>query len=328
MPKNISIIIPNYNGKHLLKQYLPSVFLAVKNAGLPYEIIVVDDCSTDDTIVFLQQTYPTIILLVNPANKGFSYSCNQGIAIAQNDVILLLNSDVELSPHYFNQQLQYFDYNDTFGVMGRIMSADRQKIEDAARLLSFKGSRLKVNQFYYSANPTDKTVYTAYLSGANALVCAKKLKELGGFNEIYSPFSGEDVDLSLRAWQLNWKCYYEHQSVCYHKVSASTKTQIKSNFIKQVYYRNRIVLLSIHLNGFRAKVYPLAQFFCELIPKMLLLKFWFLESYLQYLSLTSEIEKSRADLVQLKLRYNSTVTLSNVMATINTSVSQKSIIKV
>ncbi|WP_231460453.1 MULTISPECIES: glycosyltransferase family 2 protein [unclassified Pedobacter] len=325
MQKSVSIVIPNYNGKHLLENYLPSVFTAAQNAKTDFEVIVIDDGSKDDSISFIQQVYPNIKLLVNDKNRGFSYTCNHGIREAKYELILLLNSDVKLTPDYFEQQWRYFEKPDTFGVMARIMSVDGSKIEDAARLLYFSGCRIKASKFYYSENPTDDNVYTAYLSGANALVDAKKLKELGGFDEIFSPFSSEDFDLSLRAWQLGWKCYYEHQSVCYHHVSGSTKTQIKSNFIKKIYYRNRFLLQAIELNGLRLTLLPLHLLFAEIIPKILTGKYWIWNALQEYKDLKIEIEASRNRLSNLKKKNNSTIDVSGIMQIINQSLEGKNI---
>lgn len=325
MQKSISIVIPNYNGRHLLEKYLPSVFTAAENAGTAFEIIVIDDGSKDDSISFIQSTYNNVKLLINDKNRGFSHTCNYGIREARYELVLLLNSDVKLTPDYFHHQWKYFNKPDTFGVMARIMSFDETRIEDAARLLYYGGCRIKANKFYYSENPTDEHVYTAYLSGANALVDANKLKELGGFDEIYSPFSSEDFDLSLRAWQLGWKCYYEHQSSCFHHVSGSTKTQIKSDFIKKIYYRNRYILQGIHLQGFRKTLYPVQQIFTELIPKLLTGKTWVWSSYRDYLAHKNQIQASKERLTALKQKHQSLLNIDGVMELINQSLSNKKI---
>lgn len=130
MQKSVSIIIPNYNGKHLLEQYLPSVFTAAQNAGTEFEIIVIDDGSKDDSISFIKENYKEVKLLINDQNRGFSYTCNHGIREAKHELILLLNSDVKLTPDYFEHQWKYFNKPDTFGVMARIMSFDESRIED------------------------------------------------------------------------------------------------------------------------------------------------------------------------------------------------------
>src|SRR5690554_4898367 len=115
--KSLSILIPNYNGRKLLAEFLPHTFIAAKNSKLPFEIIIVDDASTDDSVAFIKSEYPEIILHINPINQGFSKSCNAGICIAKNPLLLILNSDIKLSPTYFLNQLKYFDISSTFGVM-------------------------------------------------------------------------------------------------------------------------------------------------------------------------------------------------------------------
>ena len=83
MGPSISVVIPTYKGKALLAQNLPSVFHALEQATTIFEIIVVDDASLDDTAAFLQEHYPSIKLLSNETNKGFSPTINKGIFAAQ-----------------------------------------------------------------------------------------------------------------------------------------------------------------------------------------------------------------------------------------------------
>ncbi len=148
--KSISVIIPNYNGRHLLQAYLPYTYEAIKKAGTIYEVIIVDDCSTDGSVEFIRAAYPQVNLVVNPENKGFSYACNRGIEIAKCELILLLNSDVKLMPDYFEHQWKFFLRWDTFGVMGRIIDMEGDHIQDAARIPKFNGLQLKTDYFYYT----------------------------------------------------------------------------------------------------------------------------------------------------------------------------------
>ena len=326
MKKSVSVIIPNYNGKHLLELYVPSVIAALRFSEIVYEIIIVDDQSKDDSADFIRNTYPEIKLLVNDENRGFSYTCNQGIAIAGMDLTFLLNSDVRLTPDYFESQWKYFEDSETFGVMGRIMNKEGTRIEDAARILFYKGCRIKANRFYYSSNPEDK-LYTAYLSGANALVDTHKLKELGGFDEIYSPFTSEDSDLCTRAWMLGWKCYYEHQSICYHQVSGSIRTQVKSDFMKKVYFRNRFIFHDLYLTGFRASIWPAYLILLELLPKLVTGKMWILKSYRDYKQTKQDIRESAAKFNKLKKAHQSSLQTSDIMQIINRSLKGKPIIR-
>lgn len=321
---SISVILPNFNGKHLLEMYLPATIEALIHSKISYEIIVIDDCSTDDSISFIKQNYPQIILLKNEVNSGFSYTCNQGISIATKDLILLLNTDVKLTANFFEQQLKYFDKEDTFGVMGRIMSMDGNKIEDAARLPYFKGSKFKANKFYY-INEQDNSTLTCYLSGANALVKREKLLMLNGFDEIYSPFYFEDFDLGLRAWRMGWKLYYEHEAVCYHQVSSSTNKLNKSNFVQITYNRNSFILQSIHLQGLKLLTWHLQLFTVTLIGHLFKGEFWIFKSLKGFIAKKSEIKKSRKNLQLLQQKDNINNGLSNIITEIKKSLIGKKV---
>ena len=276
--KSVSIIIPNYNGRQLLEAYLPFTLEAVKIAGIVYEIIIVDDCSTDDSVKFIELAYPAVKLIINTENRGFSYSCNRGLDASQHELILLLNSDVKLLPDYFEHQWKYFLSWDTFGVMGRIIDMEGDHIQDAARVPKFNGFKVKTDYFYYT-NDQSNRLFTFYLSGANALINAAKLKQIGGFYEIFSPFYCEDMELSIRAWRLKWKCYYEHRAVCRHQVSASTKNYQTAEWVKSVYYRNRFYVHAIHLDGLALAAWYFQITFIDLIPKLLIGQKWIWESY-------------------------------------------------
>lgn len=323
--RNVSIIIPNYNGADLLKQYLPYTFAAADHADVDYEVIVVDDASTDDSIAFVEAHYPQVVLVKNATNRGFSSSCNEGMKVAQYDLLLFLNSDVKLSPDYFEHQWTYFEQEDTFGVMGRIMSMDQQRMEDTARYPNFMGYRIKATSFFYS-NDKEPSIPTTYLSGANALVDAKKMKAMGGFDPIFSPFYAEDLDLGLRAWRAGWKCFYEHQSVCYHQVSTTTKNHCTKDWVKEIYYRNRFLVHAIHLEGISFWMWYLHVLFLEVLPKLLIGKFWILRSYRQFLSQSKAIARSKKQLSQLMKRNKSSFSLFEVKKIITLEMKGKEII--
>lgn len=322
--KSISIIIPNYNGRKLLEMYLPYTLTAIANAGVNHEIIVIDDASTDESVAFIRTSYPQVNLIVNPHNKGFSYSCNRGIEAAGNELILLLNSDVKLTPDYFEHQWKYFAADDTFGVMGRIIGMDDDNIQDAARIPKLNGLKLKTDYFYYTTNPADR-LYTFYLSGANALIDAQKLKSIGGFFEIFSPFYCEDMELCLRAWRLNWKSYYEHAAVCRHQVSASTKNYKTTRWVKTIYYRNRFYMHAIHLNGIALIGWFLQITFIDMLPKLLTGKWWLWGSYVSLIKNRHEIKNYKEKVSDLLKTNNNHTTIFEVINKIRNSVKDKSV---
>ena len=89
-----SIIIPNWNGRELLEQCLPSVVEAVRSGGEGHEIIVVDNHSTDDSVPFLKANYPEVKVLELDRNRGFAGGCNAGAAASQSEIIVFLNNDM------------------------------------------------------------------------------------------------------------------------------------------------------------------------------------------------------------------------------------------
>jgi GT2 family glycosyltransferase len=324
--KSISVVIPNYNGKHLLERNLPSVFEALEHAKIDYEIIVVDDYSKDDSIEFIEKNYPQIHVISTNQNKGFSATCNQGIKEAKNDLILLLNTDIELNPSFFESQFKYFELPDTFGVMSKIIGAKNEEVQDTARYLNYSGFKIKSNNFFYVKDENFLTP-TAYLSGANALVDAKKMKKIGGFDEIFSPFYCEDFELGLRAWRLGWKCYYDPKSFCIHDHSSTTKNYRTRNWVKAIFFRNRMLVHAIHLSKSKFVFWLLQITFFDLLFMWLGLKFYFYKSFSMFLNSINNIRYSRKRLNELMVEHNSKMSIDEVIIKMDEMLAGQTIIK-
>jgi len=314
--KSVSVVIPNYNGAHLLQKNLPSVIRALDFIQVEYEIIVVDDCSKDDSVLFIQTNYPAIKLIRNEKNGGFSISCNRGIELADKELILLLNTDIELTENYFEGQFKYFEKDDTFGVMGKISGAKYGEVQDTARYITQSGFKIKANNFYYVEDP-DFWTPTAYLSGANALVDSKKIKAIGGFNELFSPFYCEDFELGLRAWRLGWKCFYHHASYCMHEQSATTKNFKTKNWVKSILFRNRLFVHSIHLEKKDRIFWGLQIIFFDCMFLWIGFKFYFYKSVYLFLCSRTQLKKSRTEMGILMKKYHSSRSVEDVAQEIN-----------
>lgn len=302
--KSISVIIPNYNGRHLFEKYFKHNFDYFQSLPTDVEVIVVDDASTDDSVAYLKEHYEgRIVLIEKQVNSGFSDTCNRGLERATKELVFLLNTDVVLTHDYFEKQYRYFDYPDTFGVMGRILGMDDEIIREAARSPKLLGRKIKSNDFFRIA---DQSVFTPtfYLSGAIALIDTQKLKALGGFNEMFGPYYCEDQELSIRAWRLGWKCYYEHQAVCRHEVSASTKNHQVRNKIKRTLFRNRYYMHYLHLNGLDLFLWHLQVLVCDVIGGALFGQFFKVKAYLDFI-------KNLKSLRAKKMEFNSEMELQH-----------------
>lgn len=297
----ISVVIPNYNGRYLLEQILPSVLEALQNTNFSYEIIVSDDKSTDDSVSFIQNTYSQIIVLANEINRGFAPTINKGIFVARHSHLLLLNSDVKLTPDFFSVLIRYFDKDDTFGVMSRIIGWDNDNIQDGGKYPSFHGLKIKTSGNYIPLQEDPgQWLYSMYLSGANAFVDRKKVLQLGAFNEMFAPFYAEDYELSVRAWRFGWKCYYDHETICRHKESVTIKSNAKKNLVNKIYYRNKMYLHALHLPGSLLVLWHLQLIF-ECIFNLIVLRFYFIQSVFQYVSHWSVIFGKRKAFNQLAI---------------------------
>ena len=294
--EGISVIIPNYNGQVLLPQVLPTVLAALKTAGLPWEIIIADDCSTDGSLALLKKEFTQIKIVQNIVNSGFSITSNNGIKAAAYDWVLLLNSDVKLEQGYFEPLLKYTTKPGVFGVMGRIIGWTDAQIQDSAKYPLRHGAKIKTSGNYLLENEQEmgEGLYTMYLSGANAFMNKKLFLEIGGFNELFSPFYVEDFELCLRAWRLGYTCYYDHNAICRHKTSTTIASTTKKESIRKIYNRNKMYLHAIHLNN-GERIWWFAQLFLESIVQILTLKGYYFKALFLFISSYKKVCASRKD---------------------------------
>ncbi|MDP9229943.1 MAG: glycosyltransferase family 2 protein [Bacteroidota bacterium] len=323
--QSISVVIPNYNGRILLQEIIPPLIDALQYTRHAYEIIVVDDCSNDDSVHFLSNQYPLIKVLQNNANKGFAPTMNKGIFAAQHNYLFMLNTDVKLNEDYFMHLFRYFERGDTFGVMGRITAWDNDNIEDGGKYPSFHGAKIKTSGNYVPIeSAAENWLYSMYLSGANSLVSREKVLELQGFDEIFAPFYVEDFELSLRAWRLGWRCYYEDKSICRHRVSSTIKSKNSKRFIETIYNRNKMFLHALHLSGLSLFRWYLQTFF-EVLFQCLLGRLWYAKAFIDFIANKKKIKSSKNIFEQLCRKHKKNISTKEVTATIIRALQKKQI---
>jgi GT2 family glycosyltransferase len=236
--------------------------------------------------------------------------------------VFALNSDVWLSAHYFDTLLQYFDDNNTFGVMGKIIDLEGDKIQDGAKYPQKKGFQIKstLNFLLKDIEPGFK-VPTFFLSGANALMDRHKLFQIMAYNEIYAPFYVEDVDLSLKAWRMGWKCYFDEKAICRHPVSVTIGKHNRKNFIKTTSIRNQMILQELHLDGFELVGWRLQLLF-NVLTKWITLNTRFYNAFFQLISKWNLVQKSKAEFNTLLNNHGKSKRISQVISEIKNSIAQ------
>ena len=254
---SISVILPNYNGKNLLEQNLPSIYAALEHANVNYEIIVSDDCSSDDSINFLKNTYPNIKVFSTDTNMGFSGNCNNGIKNATQTLTCVTNTDVNFDINYFKNALPYFSDKNLFAVKGKIINyADNPEnittIDETCLTYIKRGIIRFKCDIKPDNNKISKDIGGQYVGlGCCFIANTQHLKTIGGFYEIFSPYYWEDSDLAITALEKGYSLIYVKDCVVHHnhgstisKTQSSLKRKIISN-------RNKFIFSWLHLSGLK-----------------------------------------------------------------------------
>lgn len=140
----ITVVIPNYNGAHLLRKNLPTVIAALAVYDAECSIIVVDDGSVDDSLAVLKQEFPDVKIVIHKKNQGFAEAVHSGVNAADTELLFLLNSDVAVQPDIFRPLVAYFDDVSTFSVNPLIYDEQGKEKRHSWNLRQFKSGVLKL----------------------------------------------------------------------------------------------------------------------------------------------------------------------------------------
>lgn len=242
---DISIIIPNYNGKEILRKNLPKVIVAssqYKNGKV--EIIIPDDASSDGSNEFIQEFITSIkekhiigktIANFDREKGGFSANVNRGVKIATGDILILLNSDVAPHKDFLEYLLPHFANDLVFAV-----GCMDESVEGDRTVLRGRGiGKWKKGFLVHQAGELGKED-TLWVSGGSGAFRRSIWDKLGGLYNIYNPFYWEDIDLSYRARKAGFLTLFESRSRVVHEHSkGAIKTLYKPFRVQKTVYRNQ-----------------------------------------------------------------------------------------
>lgn len=216
-----SIVILSYNTLDYLQVCIASIRRHTARGS--YELIIVDNASTDGSAQWLreeQQRADDIRVIFNSQNAGFPKGCNQGMGIARGDEILLLNSDTIVTPHYLDNMLRALYADERNGAVSCATNhiSNNQQVDtdgytDLDGLERFAAA-------YNHSDPT-KWQYRTMLVGFCFLVRYSTYKEIGEFDEAFSPGNYEDSDYSMRLLQAGYHLIFASDTFIHHFGSAS-----------------------------------------------------------------------------------------------------------
>lgn len=250
---NVSIVIPTWNGRHLLERFLPSVVRAAEvyraASGAEVEVIVVDDGGTDDTPYWLALEHPGAVeLLMRKHNEGFAHACNTGFAHARHPVIVLLNNDVEAAENAIAPLVGHFASPDVFAVAALTTNLETGEASGVGKIGSFSRGFLRVHASYCPPEGAHGEFPSIFASGGAAAFSSDGLRALGGFDTLYAPFYWEDVELSYRAWKRGWRVLFEPRSRVRHQVSSTIGKTYRRGEVRAIEHRNRLLAHWVNLH--------------------------------------------------------------------------------
>ncbi len=228
---NISVVIPVYKKIPDFIKNLKTNIEFLKDC----EIIVVNDDPTESLASYLLD-FKQIILIENKQNLGFAPTVNVGFAQVKNPYVLLLNSDVVLEDNTFKKALEHFKDKTVFAV------SFAQKEKDGT--LVGKNTIYWNNGFFQHSKSTNfNEGINGWAEGGSCLIDTNKFRYLNGFDEMYSPFYWEDIDLSYRAWKQGYNVLFDPTVVVEHHHESTIGSYFKKQLIIQIAYRNQLLFI-------------------------------------------------------------------------------------
>lgn len=240
----IDIIIPNFNGAHLVRENLSKVLKSLES--YKGKVILVDDGSKAEDrealreVVKESSSIGSVELVEHPVNKGFSSAVNTGVKKSTADYVVLLNSDVIPRKDFLKPLLEEIERDPLIFGIGCM----DESIEGEKTVLRGRGqAKWSRGLLLHEKGETDKSD-TFWISGGSSIFRRELYMKLGGMDEIYNPFYWEDIDLSYRAQKSGYKIFFNNKSVVEH---LHEKGAIKKNFKKKkvttVVYRNQFTFI-------------------------------------------------------------------------------------
>ncbi len=224
MPSELSVtvIVLNWNGSELLKDCLNSL---EKVEYDHFNILVVDNGSTDDSVEYVQNKYPEVELISLEKNHGYARGNNLGFDVAKNknaEFVIFLNNDTIVDKNFIKLLLAPFEDISVGQTVPKILYADdEEKIWYAGGIVNlWTGNIFHQGIREYDSERFNQSKITDYATGCCFCMKVSDYEGLNGFDESFSMY-GEDVDLSLRIRKSGKNIIFVPESKIYHKVSAS-----------------------------------------------------------------------------------------------------------
>jgi GT2 family glycosyltransferase len=245
----IAVVILNWNGIKLLEQFLPSVVQFSPEAT----VYVADNASTDESVVFIKNNFPTVTIVQNKTNQGFAGGYNEALHYIDADIYALVNSDIEVTENWLIPIIETFDAKPkTAIIQPKILDFKRKEYFEYAGAAGgfidkygYPFCRGRIFDTLEKDNGQyNDTTEIFWASGACFFIRSSVYKELNGFDEDFFAHQ-EEIDLCWRATNKGYVIEYNSQSTVYH-VGGATLQQAnpQKTFLN---FRNSLLMLTKNL---------------------------------------------------------------------------------
>ncbi len=247
---SVAIVILNWNGKHYLEQFLPSV-LTTRYQN--FRVVVADNASTDDTVSFLRANYPQIEIIQLKKNFGFAKGYNEALKEVSSDYYVLLNSDVEITPGWLQPIIELLEQDIEYAAcQPKILSYKTRNLFEYAGAgggwLDAYGYPFARGRIFdiceEDRGQYDDTTEVFWATGASLIIKSKIFHQMNGFDEYFFAHQ-EEIDLCWRMQLAGYKIFCCPKAVVYH---VGGGTLPRGNSLKTfLNFRNNQVMLAKNL---------------------------------------------------------------------------------
>jgi hypothetical protein len=245
----VSVVIVNYNGEKYIKQCVDSV---LKSAGAKFEVVIVENGSTDGSLKLLKKEYgksKLVRIVESGENLFFSGGSNLGARKADGDWLVFLNSDTVVEPDWLVELVKQAKKDKKQLLQPKILSAKAKNlIDNAGGRYVWPGFGVGVGRRQIDEGQFDGKRQVDFANGTCLMIKRKFFFEIGGFDEWYR-FFYEDVDLNLRAKKMGGKAMAVGESVIHHLGGVSFKQNVADDQVIYYVRRNRLMTVVKNFKG-------------------------------------------------------------------------------
>ncbi len=226
-----SIVIPVYNKWCYTYSCLEA--LSGNIGEIDYEVIVVDDCSSDETPKMVKEKIENAVYVRNEKNLGFIGSCNAGAGKARGEYVVFLNNDTHILPGWLESLVETFEKNGHIGLAGSKMVYPDGRLQEAGGIVWKNKNVWNYGRFKDPENFEFNYLKDVdYCSGASIMLLRKLFEKLGGFDSYFAPAYFEDTDLAFRVRQAGYRTVYQPKSEVIHFEGISNGKDLKKGVKK------------------------------------------------------------------------------------------------